>query len=163
MMHKTVFTIGEMPQAYIGYTGNERWNGWACPYFEVNEGMEILKAFNECAESPMYYDEVNDTFRVDGTDDTDAEVWKGREYQTADGIKHLYAIGNGSWVWDDESVMSTATNIRNLLRDFDIDVDRKSIYDKLNDFSLFRKVVCIYRNDETAETKIQKLKGVFSI
>lgn len=165
-MQRTVFTIGEMPQAYLGYTANERWNGWACPYFEVNEALEILKAFNECAESPMYYDEVNDTFRVNGTEDTDAEVWKGRNYTTTDGIKHLYAIGNGAWVWDDESdfrneIVDKVVEIAN--EHMWYEVDPVIIYMHLKNPHILKAVVQIIRADISDETKFEQLIGAFSL
>ena len=38
-MHKAVFTIGEESKAYIGYTTERKWNGWATPHFELEEAI----------------------------------------------------------------------------------------------------------------------------
>ena len=59
-MHKAVFTIGEYPKAYIGYTSGRLWNGWATPAFELAEAKRVAEGFNECAEFPIQYDEIYD-------------------------------------------------------------------------------------------------------
>lgn len=63
-MHKNVFTIDGLSYAYIGYTSNKRWNGWATPHFELAEALEVMHDYNECAESLMQYDEVYDQFYI---------------------------------------------------------------------------------------------------
>ena len=59
-MKKAVFTIGEYPKAYIGYTSGKLWNGWATPAFELTEAKRVAEGFNETAEYPMQYDEIYD-------------------------------------------------------------------------------------------------------
>ena len=46
-MYKTIFTIDGIAPAYIGYTSGRLWNGWATPYFEVNEAFAVMKDFNK--------------------------------------------------------------------------------------------------------------------
>ena len=163
MLKKAVFTISEYPKAYIGYTNGDDWNGWATPFFEYAEAIKITEGFNECAEYEMKYDEIYEQFYILDTESGELETWQGKDYETSDGIKHLYGIGAYCWIWDEANVISTATSIRNLLLDFDIDVDRKSIYDKLQDFNKLRSAIEILRADEKAEIKIQKLRKELTI
>ena len=101
-MRKSMFTIDSYPTAHIGYTEGRKWNGWATPYFEMDEALEVMAEFNECADHPMCYDKIYDQFYVWDEGNDDFETWKGKDYATADGIKHLYGIGAFSWVWDEE-------------------------------------------------------------
>ena len=87
-MRKAVFTIGEYPKAYIGYTAGRLWNGWATPYFEKDEAIRVMTDYNECAEYPMQYDEVYDQFYILDTESGELEKWEGIDYPTAEGIKH---------------------------------------------------------------------------
>lgn len=100
-MHKAIFTIGEHPKAYIGYTSGKSWNGWATPYFELDEAKRVAEDFNETAEFPMQYDEVYDQFYILDTETSDLETWQGIDMPTAKGIKHLYGIGAYSWMWEE--------------------------------------------------------------
>lgn len=157
-MHKAVFTIGEYPKAYIGYTSGKLWNGWATPYFEKEEAIRVAEGFNECAEYPMQYDEVYDQFYILDKETEELEKWKGEDIVTAEGTKHLYGIGAYSWVWDEESVESVAKGIEDLLWDYDIEANWQSIAEELKDFILFALVTAILRDDSSAETKIQNLR-----
>lgn len=157
-MYKALFTIGEYPIAYIGYTSGKLWNGWATPYFELDEAKAVAEGYNETAEYPMQYDEVYDQFYILNTETTELETWKGEDYETAEGIKHIYGIGAYSWVWDEETVISAAEAISNLFWDYDMSASLKFLAEKFEDFSKFKKAVCIFRADETAEVKIEKLR-----
>lgn len=155
-MRKTVFTIGEVADAYVGYTSGRLWNGWATPHFELAEAMRVMQSFNECAEYPMQYDEVYDQFYI--MDDEELEIWKGENCQTTEGMKHLYGIGAYSWVWDEEDSKPIAEYIADLFEDYDFEIDQQAIAEKLKDFNTFKNVLIILRSDVDAETTISKIQ-----
>lgn len=100
-MTKAVFTLDGHEPAYIGYTTGELWNGWATPYFPLNEAFEVMNEcnkFNECA--PIRFNETHDFFVYYDESIEDYIIWKGANYTTDEGIKRLYPIGAYAWVWD---------------------------------------------------------------
>lgn len=159
-MHKAVFTIGEEPKAYIGYTSGKLWNGWATPHFELAEAKRVAEGFNETAEFPMQYDEVYDQFYILDTDTTDLETWKGEDVQTEEGIKHLYGIGAYSWVWDeatDRDCNYLAQAIEDFLYEYDtygyrdVGIDREemveAIKQQLKELTVFKQVYEIWHGE----------------
>lgn len=174
-MHKTVFTIGEYPKAYIGYTSGKLWNGWATPYFALDEAKRVAEGFNECAEYPMEYDKVYDQFYILDKETTELEVWKGKDIQTTEGIKHLYGIGAYSWVWDeaiDQDCKYLAEGIEDFLWEFDtyaywdcfgVEWNREfvveQIQNQLKELTTFQQVYEIWHNEELSQDeKFDKLK-----
>ena len=112
-MKKVLFTINGFQHPHIGYTKGIRWNGWATPHFEIDEALKVMEEFNSCEpEFPMTYDKDTDTFSVVEIGGGNGDGWKGLNYQTDEGIKHLYSIGAYSWVWED----ITAYDIYNIAR-----------------------------------------------
>ncbi len=96
-MRKSVFAICDDHNAYIGYTSGRTWNGWATPYFTLEEAKKIQAEWNG-----MTYDEDKDEFRIKyEDDDSEPYIWEGEDIQTEDGIKHLYGIGAYSHIWDE--------------------------------------------------------------
>jgi len=82
---------------FQGYTRDEDYNGFACPYFSYDQAMPILQAWVEHGLAANY-DENSDefVFEVSGGD-------AGNEFQRfgaiyADGLK-LYPIGVFDWIW----------------------------------------------------------------
>ena len=161
MMHKAVFTIGEYPKAYIGYTSGRLWNGWATPSFEFAEAKRVAEGFNETAEFPMQYDEVYDQIYILDTETSDLETWKGEDIHTKEGIKHLYGIGTYSWVWDkatDQDNNYLAQGIEDFLYEFDtygyrdIGIDREemveAIKNQLKELTVFQQVWEIWHNED---------------
>jgi hypothetical protein len=97
-MTKQVITIGDHNHKYIGYISSKRWNGWVIPHFEIAEAMKVMQNFNSYnPEHPIIYDQANDTFIHN---DDEIELWKGTDYNTEDGIKHLYDIGAYTLTWE---------------------------------------------------------------
>lgn len=176
-MHKAVFTIGEYPKAYIGYTSGRTWNGWATPYFELDEAKRVAEGFNECAEFPMQYDKVYDQFYILDTDTTDLETWKGEDIQTTDGTKHIYGIGAYSWVWDeatDQDCKWLAEGIEDFLYEYDtygyrdVGIDREemveAIKNQLKELTVFQQVYEIWHNEElSAEARFEALGGILKL
>lgn len=174
MLRKTVFTIGDEPKAYIGFTEGRLWNGWATPYFEKAEADKVMEEFNKCAEYPMQYDEVYDQFYILDTETEELEKWEGIEIQTAEGFKHVYGIGAYSWVWDeanDQDIDFLAERIEDFVYEYDTynyrdeGIDReetiKSIANQLKELTIFQKVYEVWMNNElTSDELFVKLGGI---
>ena len=178
-MKRTVFTIGEYPKAYIGYTSGRLWNGWATPYFEFEEAKRVAEGFNECAEYPIQYDKVYDQFYVLDTETSELETWKGEDIHTTLGIKHLYGIGAYSWVWDDVGSVTERRKFAEQIEEFifyhdthnymdEYDLKReemvKSIMHQLLTLTTYAEAYGIYNDDNfSADEKIEKLGGILHV
>lgn len=176
-MHKAVFTIGEESKAYIGYTSGKRWNGWATPHFELEEAIRVAEEFNKCAEYPMQYDEVYDQFYILDTETTELEKWKGEDYVTAEGIKHLYGIGAYSWVWDeatDQDCKWLAEGIEDFLYEFDtygyrdVGIDREEmvegIKNQLKELKTFQQAYEVWKNEDLSQDeKFEELSKLLTM
>ena len=177
-MYKTIFTIGEVAKAYIGYTKGQLWNGWATPYFEFAEAIEVMQDFNKCADNLMRYDETYDQFYVWDEGNDDYEMWKGEDYATDEGIKHLYGIGAYCWVWEfinDDDIHSLAQQIEefiyyhdtyNYLDEYDLKREQtvEIIAEQFKDFKTLKQAIEIMHNEElTEELKFAKLGGILKL
>ena len=176
-MYKNVFTIDGFDYVYIGYTSGRRWNGWATPHFEFVEALEVMHDYNECAEPPMQYDEVYDQFYILDKETAELEVWKGENYNTIEGIKHLYGIGAYSMTWDnitDYDIDNIARGIEDFIWEYDTYhyqdecLDRmqtvEAIQKQLKDFSTLKQTIKIFYNDDlTEELKFEKLGGILKL
>lgn len=102
---KTQFAIDGSELLSIGWTADERWNGWACPRFEKEEADKILEDFNLGAEHQARYNEEKDTYYFPSIFDDEVEwdEYQGQIINTFEGPKKIYTIGSGFWVWDDMS------------------------------------------------------------
>lgn len=176
-MYKKVFTIDAFYHVYIGYTSGRRWNGWATPYFEFAEALEIMHDYNECTETSMQYDKVYDQFYILDKESDEFEVWKGEDYNTTEGIKHLYGIGAYSWIWDDingNDIYNISMWIEDFIWEFDTYhyqdecLDRMQtvevIQNQLKDFNTLKQAIRILYNDNlTNEVKFEQLGGVLKL
>ena len=57
----TEFSIEALKGTFEGYTLDDRWNGWACPYFELETAKKLVALYNEMSieydqESLLYWD-----------------------------------------------------------------------------------------------------------
>ena len=176
-MHKAVFTIGEEPQAYIGYTSGKLWNGWATPYFELEEAERVAKDFNKCAEYPMQYDNIYDQFYILDMETKELEKWQGIDISTAEGIKHLYGIGAYSWVWDeanDQDCKWLAEGIEDFIYEYDtyeyrdVGINReetvKQIKNQLKELTTFQQVYEVWHNEELSQDeRFEKLSKLLFV
>lgn len=99
---QTEFCIEASEDHFVGYTDNSHWNGWECPLFEFDEATRVMKSFTS-EECPATYDKDTDTFTfIMQPDDPDAiEHFEGMDIKVNGETKHVYAIGNGCWCWDE--------------------------------------------------------------
>jgi hypothetical protein len=92
-LRRSRFTIETFPdQIFEGYTFDDDWNGWACPYFEFEEAAHILDIYKRKGENARY-NESNDEFTFIEAE----EVFPAVEIE---GLK-LYPIGNSVWIWEE--------------------------------------------------------------
>ncbi len=176
-MHKAVFTIGEEPKAYIGYTSGRLWNGWATPYFEKEEAIRVAEEFNKCAEYPMQYDDVYDQFYILDMETKELEKWEGIDYHTAEGIKHLYGIGAYSWVWDeanDQDCRHLAEWIEDFIYEYDTyeyrdqyddrDETVQVIKEQLKELTTFQQVYEVWHNEDLSQDeRFEKLSKLLTV
>jgi hypothetical protein len=172
MYRKAVFSIEGFDKAFIGYTDGTRWNGWAEPFFEIDEAFTIMQKNNVDGATPIFYMEATDSFVF--VEEEPYEV-KGRNFMTEDGLKHIYGIGAGCWVWDKEEPKRIAKCIAEQMLDnvfdnnpwlldcyiFNPDVLEKKLIKEFADICKFRDVVTIfYDEDLNLEEKIAQLTEV---
>lgn len=135
-MKKSVFALCEDHNAYIGYTSGALWNGWATPYFTLEEAQRLQADFNRGIDTPMLYDVAKDEFRIQYDGDDEPYIWKGEDIQTVDGIKHLYGIGAYSHIWDElgeSEKRSLAHQIHDFLEDYDT-YEYRDVVDDADEF-----------------------------
>ena len=91
-MRPTKFKIESLGyEIFDGFTLDEDWNGWACPYFDSNEAERILDIFNKNGGIAKY-DDSKDVFIF-----TEEEIFLPIEIEG----KKLYPIGNSYWIWEE--------------------------------------------------------------
>lgn len=176
-MRKSVFTIGEYPKAYIGYTKGDRWNGWATPRFEKEEALRVAEGFNEMAEYPIQYDKVYDQFYMLDLENAELITWKGTDVHTDEGIKHLYDIGAYWWVWEeanDIDYLCLAQGIEDFLYEYDtygyrdVGIDREEmvegIKNQLKELTTFQQSYEIWHNEELSQDeRFEKLSKLLTV
>ena len=131
-MRKSIFVLGDDHNAYIGYTNDDLWNGWATPYFTLEEAQRLQANINAEGESPMLYDVAKDEFRIQYEDDDEPYIWKGEDIKTRDGDQHLYGIGAYSHIWD-ELDKGFRRELAQRINDFLYDYDTYSYEDEYDD------------------------------
>jgi hypothetical protein len=118
----------------------------------------------------MKYDKDNDTF-VHKIADDETEEWKGRNYLTNEGVKHLYGIGAYSWVWETTTqadIESVAQRIEDFLWELDTYEhrdqydDREELVEKIikqlrNLKTLKQVLIALYTEDLTEQELFDKL------
>ena len=145
-MKKALFQIDGGP-VYIGYTNGDRWNGWATPYFPLEEAQKIQAEFSRGTDCPMLYDVMKDEFRIQYDDDDEPYIWKGEDIKTVDGIKHLYGIGAYSHIWD-ECDESDKRYLAQQINDFLYDYDTYSYENVVDDADeVIEEIIAQFAND----------------
>jgi len=129
-------------QVFPGYTAGRSWNCWACPYFTYEEGMRVMQCFGgkhveseeqlskKVEDTEWTFSKEKDAFIIncDQCDEVDTIV--GQDAVCGKGTLgeetvHVYALGNGSWCWDEDD-----TDLPCLLVRIDFTPDPgESIYD----------------------------------
>lgn len=104
MMQKLFTLNGE--KAYLGFSNEETWNGFSCPYFDLEESKKIMEDFNKDNEDlevevKLIYDEEKDCFiEQDENYDEDEQIVYEAMFINVDGAnKKVYALGSYEWMW----------------------------------------------------------------
>jgi hypothetical protein len=104
LYEKSKFTMDALvPEGFIGpfegWSDGTDWNGWAVPFFELDQAMEVLAALRRTGRTSEY-DPQTDTFVFAEQEDDDEEQYPSSEIDTADGPRKVYGLGAGVWIWD---------------------------------------------------------------
>lgn len=94
------------PRPVAGYTADQRWNGWACPYFDKSAADDLVAQLNESyayyGESRRaYYDDARDVYVTpyDGSDEDDWDTWGVQTIIVQGKERAVYPIGAFCWCW----------------------------------------------------------------
>lgn len=105
---KTKFSIDES-KSFEGYTFNQYWNGWDCPYFTKEVAMEVCDEFSykydDEEECRCFYDECTDTFYCEdwNNDYERQEIGHPTEINTEEGKIKVYNFGYACWIWSEDN------------------------------------------------------------
>jgi len=94
-----------MEETFEGFTFGHTWNGWACPYFSLEESMKIMVALNNaepCDGQQVLNLKAGVFFLVDIDGDYSEDI-QPQKIMTEDGEKELYPIGSHCYCWWDEA------------------------------------------------------------
>ena len=97
-LKKAEFSL-EGTEWFAGFSSGKTWNGWACPYFTLEQGKKVMAALNESddVDPPrMGYFSHSDQFVVVHTS-CEVETYKGIKNPV--GGEKLYPIGAMGWCW----------------------------------------------------------------
>lgn len=93
------FVIDDIVKA-VGITNGTRWNGWECPFFDLEEAKKIIEGQtpkSECLENRCTYYEISmDGLHVISTCEDGVFV---EDSILVDGVRY-YPIGYMNWVWE---------------------------------------------------------------
>lgn len=103
----------------MGYTDDQRWNGWAKPHFESEEANQVLRLYGNSLT--WRYDGGRDeyVYHLESTDldaDTTDHVSPGHGILVDGQPKHVYAIGDG-WAWEELTARDIAVAFSELITD----------------------------------------------
>lgn len=100
-MRQGMFSIDTFGECSIpGWTDEEPQCGWAAPLFETAEAYDILARQNQVRPGSAWYDRTTDEFRF-CFDEGEPERYGGIDVEIGRGTLRLYAIGSGSWIWEE--------------------------------------------------------------
>lgn len=96
-----IFTVDD-ENSYCGYTFNEKWNGWECPYFAEAEAKHIVQNVQLNTDDPFEYnyDEEDDCYYFINHETKNKEIiGMPLEINTNMGKTKVYNFGNSGWPW----------------------------------------------------------------
>jgi len=89
-------------ETFDGFTRDEDWNGWDCPYFTFEQAQKVLKNYNELRQiigqnNLAQYDLATDAFIFPAGDEDETEVFAAIN---ENGQKY-YPVGAFCWIWEE--------------------------------------------------------------
>lgn len=106
-MRLTNFKIESLGyENFEGFTKDEEWNGWACPYFTFDQAQKVLKNYNELCQiigqkNLSYYDASTDAFVFPQGSEDKSEAFAAI---TEDDQKY-YPVGAFCWIWEEDNLV----------------------------------------------------------
>lgn len=100
---ETTFGMDGIEKTFKGYTFNQYWNGWDCPYFTKEVADEICKELYT-DEFRCYYDPNTDTYycKDDYSGYEREEIGHPTDINTPNGNLKVYDFSYGGWCWSEE-------------------------------------------------------------
>jgi hypothetical protein len=96
---KFTLDIFDFKESINGITYGKNWNGWECPKFSKENGLKLIKLFDQYSDdviiNPLSYNKEKDIFVYDNGQQDDYEEF---EPMMIDG-KNYYSIGAYNWCW----------------------------------------------------------------
>ena len=103
IQEKAYFNIGNS-EYYEGYhLKDERWNGWARPYFEKCIAELFINNF-ATRDFQIVYDKYTDCYiwkTLENDIVTETDIAEKKIINTKEGAKEVYDFGSIGWTWDD--------------------------------------------------------------
>jgi len=99
-MRLTNFKIESLGyETFEGFTKDENWNGWDCPYFTFEQAQKVLKTYNELRRivgqtNTAFYDSSADAFVF--PDDEEKEIFSSVAEDGQNIILSVLSAGFGS-------------------------------------------------------------------
>ncbi len=103
-VRSTAFTIDFLEgSTFQGFTLEEHWNGWACPYFTYEQAALLVEAYKGQGFDASY-DKDSDGFAFEVES-------SGGEYDIFSSIEivgmKLYPVGAFCWIWEEAEESDT--------------------------------------------------------
>lgn len=102
-MRLTNFKIESLGyETFEGFTKDEDWNGWDCPYFTFEQAQKVLKTYNTLRsvigqKGLAYYDSAADGFIFPTNDEDEPEIFAA----TVENGEKYYPVGAFCWIWEE--------------------------------------------------------------
>jgi len=101
LKNRGLFTIEGYEKNFTGYSNEKHnWNGWACPYFELEDALEVLETMEGVRfdEHKQLSDGGNVLCWLD--DDEEMHILESEIIETASGERvEVFGVGVGQWCW----------------------------------------------------------------
>ena len=94
-MKRTILNLVDESEGFAGWVNGETWNGWECPFFELESAIAIVAMLNRWFPDCARMEGNIAVVELEGERDEFAP----QSIETPDGIKTVYAIGKGAWCW----------------------------------------------------------------
>ena len=100
MLRPTQFSLDFLAdEIFEGYTQDEKWNGFACPYFSFEQAQHLVVAWRSQGWKALY-DPDADSFNFHVETASGAKEDESYQSSEIEG-KRFYPIGTFNWIWDE--------------------------------------------------------------
>lgn len=87
----------EAEYPYVGYTSGQRWNGWECPWFELDEAQQIVA---DATHTGSKYNPDKDCFEQRDYADDEVYALPAQSILCEGKYVRVYIVVDG-WCWDE--------------------------------------------------------------